>query len=146
MSAGKGRVLIAKIGLDGHDRGSRLVTRLLIDAGFEVIYSGLRQTPEQVVRAAFQEDVDAIGISILSGSHMSLVPRVLDLLREADASDDIAVVAGGIIPDEDADRLLEAGVAAIFGPGASTEEIVGGVENAIRRHAGRGQALETGGR
>ncbi len=136
MKNTKGRVLVAKIGLDGHDRGSRLITRLLMDAGFEVIYSGLRQTPEAVVRAAIQEDVDVIGISILSGSHMSLVPRVLDLLKQDDLND-IEVVVGGIIPDADIAALKELGVAAVFGPGSATGEIVGGMEALVdRRRAG----------
>jgi len=119
----KSRVLIAKVGLDGHDRGSRLVTRLLVEAGFEVIYSGLRQTPETIVRSAIQEDADVIGISILSGSHMNLVPRILDLLAK-DTMNDIAVVVGGIIPDDDAEELKKLGVAAVMGPGSSTEAIV----------------------
>ena len=131
MTESKGRVLIAKIGLDGHDRGARLVTRLLIDAGFEVIYSGLRQTPETVVRAAIQEDVDVIGISILSGSHLSLVPRVVELLRE-DKLNDIAVVVGGIIPDSDIDDLLKLGVSLVLGPGVGTGDIVGGMERLVK--------------
>ena len=131
MMESKGRVLIAKIGLDGHDRGARLVTRLLIDAGFEVIYSGLRQTPETVVRAAIQEDVDVIGISILSGSHLSLVPRVVELLRE-DKLNDIAVVVGGIIPESDIDDLQKLGVSLVLGPGAGTGDIVGGMERLVK--------------
>lgn len=117
------RVLIAKPGLDGHDRGAKVVARALRDAGMEVIYAGLRQTPEEIVRAAMEEDVDLIGLSILSGAHMALIPRVLTLLKKEKAGS-IPVFAGGIIPDEDAKRLRSAGVRAIFGPGASLEQIV----------------------
>jgi methylmalonyl-CoA mutase, C-terminal domain len=117
------RVLIAKPGLDGHDRGAKVVARALRDAGMEVIYAGLRQTPEEIVRAALEEDVDLIGLSILSGAHMALFPRVLALLKEHKAGS-IPVFAGGIIPDEDARRLRKAGIRAIFGPGTSLEEIV----------------------
>ena len=117
------RVLIAKPGLDGHDRGAKVVARALRDAGMEVIYAGLRQTPEAIVESAIEEDVDLIGLSILSGAHMVLFPRVLKLLKERKAGD-VPVFAGGIIPDEDARRLKRAGVRAIFGPGASLEEIV----------------------
>jgi methylmalonyl-CoA mutase, C-terminal domain len=117
------RVLIAKPGLDGHDRGAKVVARALRDAGFEVIYAGLRQTPEEIVRAALEEDVDLIGLSILSGAHMALFPRVLTLLKKEKAGG-IPVFAGGIIPDEDARRLKKAGIRAIFGPGTSLEEIV----------------------
>ena len=117
------RVLIAKPGLDGHDRGAKVVARALRDAGMEVIYAGLRQTPEEIVRAALEEDVDLIGLSILSGAHMALIPRVLTLLKKNKAAS-IPVFAGGIIPDEDARRLRAAGVRAIFGPGASLDEIV----------------------
>jgi methylmalonyl-CoA mutase C-terminal domain/subunit len=117
------RVLIAKPGLDGHDRGAKVVARALRDAGMEVIYTGLRQTPESIVESAIEEDVDLIGLSILSGAHMVLFPRVLKLLKEKKAGD-IGVFAGGIIPDEDARRLKKAGVKAIFGPGATLEEIV----------------------
>ena len=117
------RVVIAKPGLDGHDRGAKIIARALRDAGMEVIYTGLHQTPEQIVETAIQEDADAIGISILSGAHMTLVPRIVALLREADA-DDVLVVVGGTIPDEDADELKRDGVAEVFGPGASTGDIV----------------------
>jgi methylmalonyl-CoA mutase, C-terminal domain len=117
------RVLIAKPGLDGHDRGAKVVARALRDAGMEVIYAGLRQTPEEIVRAALEEDVDLIGLSILSGAHMALFPKVMALLRKEKATH-IPVFAGGIIPDEDARRLRKAGIKAIFGPGTSLEEIV----------------------
>jgi methylmalonyl-CoA mutase, C-terminal domain len=117
------RVLIAKPGLDGHDRGAKVVARALRDAGMEVIYAGLRQTPEAIVESAVEEDVDLIGLSILSGAHMVLFPRILKLLKEKQVAD-IPVFAGGIIPDEDARRLRKIGVKAIFGPGATLEEIV----------------------
>ena len=116
------RILIAKPGLDGHDRGAKVIARALRDAGNEVIYSGLHQTPEQIVDTALQEDVVAIGLSVLSGAHMTLFPRVVELLDERDASD-IIVFGGGIIPDEDIPKLSEAGLAAIFTPGASLSEI-----------------------
>ena len=117
------RVLVAKPGLDGHDRGAKIIARALRDAGMEVVYTGLRQTPEQIVSAAVQEDVEFIGLSILSGAHMAIVPRVLALLEEGDASD-IRVIVGGIIPDSDAEALLGMGVARVFQPGASLESIV----------------------
>ena len=123
MAARPPRVLVAKVGLDGHDRGAKVVARALRDAGVEVIYTGLHQTPDQVVEAAIQEDVDAIGISILSGAHMTLVPRVIELLRSRDAGD-IAVVVGGTIPPEDIAELQKLGVAEVFTPGASTTTIV----------------------
>lgn len=123
MAREKLRVLVAKPGLDGHDRGAMVVARALRDAGMEVIYTGLRQTPEMVAEAALQEDVDLIGLSILSGAHMALVPRVLELLK-AQGQDDVHVLLGGIIPDEDVEELKALGVAAIFGPGTSTTEIV----------------------
>ncbi|EQD41944.1 cobalamin B12-binding domain-containing protein [mine drainage metagenome] len=125
------RVLIAKPGLDGHDRGAKVVARALRDAGMEVIYAGLRQTPEEVVRAAVEEDVDLIGLSILSGAHMALFPRILALLKQEKAHR-IPVFAGGIIPDEDARRLKKAGVRAIFGPGTSLEEIVATAQRLAR--------------
>ena len=117
------RVLVAKPGLDGHDRGAKIIARALRDAGMEVVYTGLRQTPEQIVGAAVQEDVEFIGLSILSGAHMAIVPRVLALLEESDATD-IRVIVGGIIPDTDAESLLGMGVARVFQPGASLESIV----------------------
>jgi methylmalonyl-CoA mutase, C-terminal domain len=117
------RVVVAKPGLDGHDRGAKIVARALRDAGMEVIYTGLHQTPEQIVETAIQEDADAVGISLLSGAHMTLVPRILELLRESGA-EDVLVVLGGTIPDDDADELRKQGVAAVFGPGAPTSDIV----------------------
>ncbi|HKI92831.1 MAG TPA: cobalamin B12-binding domain-containing protein [Gaiellaceae bacterium] len=117
------RVVVAKVGLDGHDRGAKIIARVLRDAGIEVIYTGLHQTPEQVVEAVIQEDADAIGISILSGAHMTLIPRVLELLRE-EGAEDALVVAGGTIPDDDAEQLRDLGVAGVFGPGTTTTEIV----------------------
>ena len=123
ISAKPIRVLIGKVGLDGHDRGVKLVARALRDAGVEVIYTGLHQSPEQVVATAIQEDVDAVGLSMLSGAHNYLLPRVLELLREQDATD-IAVFGGGIIPDEDLSMLRAAGVRALFLPGTPMDEIV----------------------
>jgi methylmalonyl-CoA mutase, C-terminal domain len=123
------RVLVAKVGLDGHDRGVKVVARILRDAGYEVIYTGLFQTPEKVAAAAVDEDVDAIGLSMLSGAHMTLAPKVVDKLRERGA--DIPVVVGGIIPDQDMAKLTEAGVAAVIGPGASADEVVATVRRAI---------------
>ena len=117
------RIVVAKPGLDGHDRGAKVVARALRDAGMEVIYTGLHQTPEQIVEAAIQEDADAIGLSVLSGAHLTLFQRVLDLLRERDAAD-IVVFGGGIIPDDDIAHLQRLGVRKIFTPGASTREIV----------------------
>ena len=116
------RILIAKPGLDGHDRGAKVIARALRDAGMEVIYTGLRQTPEMIVEAALQEDVDAVGLSILSGAHMTLVPRVVEGLGEA-GLEHVKVFLGGIIPDEDVPALKGLGVAGIFGPGANTQEI-----------------------
>ncbi len=124
------RVLIAKPGLDGHDRGAKVLARGLRDEGFEVIYTGLRQTPEMIVDAADQEDVDVIGLSILSGAHMTLLPRVAALARER-GMDDVLVAAGGIIPDADVARLREAGIAAVFGPGTS----IGQIARYFREHA-----------
>ncbi len=117
------RVLVAKPGLDGHDRGAKIVARALRDAGMEVIYTGLRQTPEQIVAAALQEDVDVIGISILSGAHNTILPRICDLLR-AQGMEDVLVIVGGIIPDEDIPSLKKAGVAEIFQPGSPTQGII----------------------
>src|SRR5262245_61543567 len=124
------RVLVAKPGLDGHDRGAKVIARALRDAGMEVIYTGLRQTPEMIVNAALQEDVQVIGLSILSGAHNAIVPRVLDLLRERDMSD-VKVVVGGIIPDEDAEELKRQGVAAVFQPGASLDSIVSFIRSSV---------------
>ncbi len=124
------RVVIAKPGLDGHDRGAKIIARALRDAGMEVIYTGLHQTPEQIVETAIQEDADAVGVSILSGAHMTLVPRIVDGLR-ANGADDVLVVVGGTIPPDDADELREAGVAAVFGPGATTTEIVEFLRGAV---------------
>ena len=123
------RVVIAKPGLDGHDRGAKVIARALRDAGMEVIYTGLRQTPEMIVNAALQEDVQVIGLSILSGAHNAIVPRVMELLREKDMAD-VKVVVGGIIPDEDAEALKRQGVAEVFQPGASLEAIVGFIKAA----------------
>jgi methylmalonyl-CoA mutase C-terminal domain/subunit len=122
-STKKIRVLVAKPGLDGHDRGAKVVARALRDAGMEVIYTGLRQTPEMVVRAAIDESVDCIGLSILSGAHMALFPKVMDLLKE-EGADDILVVGGGIIPEDDIPELKKAGIAEIFGPGTPLEDII----------------------
>jgi len=116
------RILIAKPGLDGHDRGAKVIARALRDAGMEVIYTGLRQTPEMIVEAALQEDVDAVGLSVLSGAHMTLVPRVLDGLQQI-GMDHVKVFVGGIIPDDDREELREMGVARIFGPGSNTQVI-----------------------
>jgi methylmalonyl-CoA mutase, C-terminal domain len=121
--ARKIRVVIAKPGLDGHDRGAKIIARALRDAGMEVIYTGLHQTPEQIVETAIQEDADAVGISILSGAHMTLVPRILDGLRQAGA-DDVLIIVGGTIPGDDAEALKAQGVAEVFTPGAPTSEIV----------------------
>jgi methylmalonyl-CoA mutase C-terminal domain/subunit len=121
--AGKIRVVIAKPGLDGHDRGAKIIARALRDAGMEVIYTGLHQTPEQIVETAIQEDADAVGISILSGAHMTLVPRILELLRE-NGAEDVVVVVGGTIPSDDVVELKQLGVAEVFTPGAPTSEIV----------------------
>ena len=133
------RVLVAKPGLDGHDRGAKIIARALRDAGMEVIYTGLRQTPEMIVNAALQEDVQVIGLSILSGAHNAIVPRVLDLLREKDMSD-VKVIVGGIIPDEDAEELKRRGVAAVFQPGASLDAIVNFIREAVAADAARSQS------
>ena len=128
------RVLVAKPGLDGHDRGAKIIARALRDAGMEVIYTGLRQTPEMIANAALQEDVQVIGLSILSGAHNAIVPRVLELLREKDMAG-VKVIVGGIIPDEDARELEKQGVAAVFQPGASLESIVSAVRQAAESAA-----------
>jgi methylmalonyl-CoA mutase C-terminal domain/subunit len=127
MTERKIRVLIAKPGLDGHDRGAKVVARALRDAGMEVIYTGLRQTPEMIAEAALQEDVDLVGLSILSGAHRTLVPRVIELLR-ANGQDKVKVIVGGIIPDEDVLELKKMGVVGVYGPGASTEVIVSDIK------------------
>ncbi len=131
MPEAKIRIIVAKPGLDGHDRGAKVVARALRDAGFEVIYTGLHQTPEMIVAAALQEDADAIGLSILSGAHLTLFPRVVELLREQGAAD-IVVFGGGIVPEEDAAALRKAGVAKIFTPGASLETIVRWVREHVK--------------
>jgi methylmalonyl-CoA mutase C-terminal domain/subunit len=125
------RVLVAKPGLDGHDRGAKIIARALRDAGMEVIYTGIRQTPEMIVEAAIQEDVDAILLSILSGAHMALFPRIMELLAE-NAVDDVLVAAGGILPDEDIPAIKELGIKGCFGPGTPTEEIVNFVRTNIQ--------------
>jgi methylmalonyl-CoA mutase C-terminal domain/subunit len=132
MTASPIRVLVAKPGLDGHDRGAKIVARALRDAGMEVIYTGLRQTPEQIVNAALQEDVDAIGISILSGAHNSILPRICELLRQEEM-EDVLLVVGGIIPNEDIPALKSAGVAEVFQPGVSTQEIVDFIRTHVRQ-------------
>jgi len=127
------RVLLAKPGLDGHDRGVKVVARALRDAGMEVIYTGLHKSPEQIVEAALQEDVDVIGLSSLSGAHMALFPRIIELLKENDMFEDTLVVAGGIIPDIDVPKLEQIGIAAIFGPGADTDKIVKFIQDNLKR-------------
>ena len=140
MSERRIRVLVAKPGLDGHDRGAKIVARALRDAGMEVIYTGLRQTPEQIASAALQEDVDAIGISILSGAHNTILPRICELLR-VQGLDDVLLVVGGIIPDEDIPALKLGGVSEVFQPGATTQEIVTFIREHVRSVAStaRGQ-------
>ncbi len=135
MSEEKIRVLVAKPGLDGHDRGAKVVARALRDAGFEVVYTGIRQTPEMIAEAALQEDVDVVGLSILSGAHMTLCPKVVQLLREQ-GQEDVIVLVGGIIPDEDVEKLRAAGIQGVFGPGTSTQEIVEFIRRAVQE---RGQ-------
>lgn len=134
MSETKVRVLLAKPGLDGHDRGVKVIARALRDAGMEVIYTGLRQTPEQIVNAALQEDVNIVGLSILSGAHMTIFPRVLDLMREK-GMDDVLLFGGGIIPEDDIPKLKEAGVSAVFLPGASTEDIIKYIRENVKPRA-----------
>jgi methylmalonyl-CoA mutase cobalamin-binding domain/chain len=129
------RILVAKPGLDGHDRGAKIIARALRDAGFEVIYTGLHQTPEMIVESALQEDVDAVGLSILSGAHMTLFPAILDLMRTRGIGD-IAIFGGGIIPEEDVVKLASLGVKGIFRPGASTEDIVRWVRENVRQRGG----------
>ena len=128
------RVLVAKPGLDGHDRGAKVIARALRDAGMEVIYTGLRQTPEMIVSAAMQEDVEVIGLSILSGAHNAIVPRLMELLSEK-GMNDVRVVVGGIVPDEDAEQLKKLGVAAVFQPGASLSQIVEFIRGAVHQPA-----------
>lgn len=132
MAEKKIRVLVAKPGLDGHDRGAKVVARALRDAGMEVIYVGLKQTPEQIVETAIQEDVDVIGLSCLSGAHAYLFPRVMELLKE-NGVEDILVTCGGIIPDDDVEKLEKAGIKGIFGPGCSTEEIVEFIKRNVKK-------------
>ncbi len=129
------RVLIAKPGLDGHDRGAKLIARTLRDAGMEVIYTGLRQTPEMITEAALQEDVDIVGLSILSGAHMGLVPRIMKSLRE-NGLQDVHVFLGGIIPEEDMPELLKMGVAAVYGPGTETQKVVEDVRRIVSGQSG----------
>ena len=130
MEEKKIRVLIAKPGLDGHDRGAKVVARALRDAGMEVIYTGLRQTPEMIAEAALQEDVDAVGLSILSGAHMALVPRILELLR-GNQQDHVKVFIGGIIPNEDVPQMLKMGVTGVYGPGTITDQIIADIRRAV---------------
>ena len=130
MAERKLRILVAKPGLDGHDRGAKIIARALRDAGMEVIYTGLHQTPEQIAETVIQEDAHAVGLSILSGAHMTLVPRVVDLLKQQGA-DDVVVTVGGTIPAEDIDELKKLGVAQVFTPGASTQEIVDYIRGAV---------------
>jgi len=127
------RVLVAKVGLDGHDRGAKVIATALRDAGMEVIYTGLRQTPEMVVAAALQEDVDAIGISILSGAHMTVFPKVLNLMKEKGMTD-VLLTGGGIIPDEDMSALQQQGAGKLFAPGTPTSEIAGYITNWVKEH------------
>ena len=129
------RVLVAKPGLDGHDRGAKVIVRALRDAGMEVIYTGIRQTPEMIVSAALQEDVDVVGLSILSGAHMAVFPRIMELLRQQDI-DDVIVLAGGIFPDEDVPQIKAMGIKGVFGPGTPLNEIV----DFIRANAGHREA------
>lgn len=135
MSKQAVRVLIAKPGLDGHDRGAKVIARALRDAGMEVIYTGLRQTPEMIAEAALQEDVDVVGLSILSGAHMALVPRIREALDANDLAD-VALLVGGIIPDEDTTALKSMGVSGVFGPGTSTEDIVAHIRSLMGARAG----------
>ncbi|RMD51244.1 MAG: cobalamin B12-binding domain-containing protein [Ignavibacteria bacterium] len=128
------RVLVAKAGLDGHDRGAKVVAAALRDAGMEVIYTGLRQTPEMIVNAAIQEDVDAIGVSLLSGAHMTIFPRILEIMKEKEM-DDVLLFGGGIIPEEDINKLKEMGVGELFTPGSSTQDIVKYIREWVEKHS-----------
>jgi methylmalonyl-CoA mutase C-terminal domain/subunit len=130
VAQGTIRVVVAKVGLDGHDRGAKIIARALRDAGMEVIYTGLHQTPDQIVETTIQEDADAIGVSILSGAHMTLVPRIIELLEENDA-EDVVVFVGGTIPKDDIDKLKEAGVGEVFTPGTPTRKAVEYVQEAV---------------
>jgi len=132
MNQEKIRVIVAKPGLDGHDRGAKVVARALRDAGMEVIYTGLRQTPEMIAEAALQEDVHAVGLSVLSGAHMALVPRILELL-EANGQQNVGIFIGGIIPDEDVPKLVDMGVKGVYGPGTSTDLIVNDIQTFARQ-------------
>ncbi len=134
MNKRRARVLVAKPGLDGHDRGAKVVARALRDAGCEVIYTGIRQTPQMIAEAALQEDVDVVGLSILSGAHLTLCPKVVELLR-AQGQGDVPVLVGGIVPLDDIERMKAAGIAAVFGPGTSTQEIVDFVEGVMVERA-----------
>jgi methylmalonyl-CoA mutase C-terminal domain/subunit len=138
-SSGNIRVLVAKPGLDGHDRGAKVIARALRDAGMEVVYTGIRQTPEMIVEAALQEDVDVLGLSILSGAHLALFPVIMELLKQ-NGMDDVLVVAGGIIPDEDVPKLKEVGIRGIFGPGTSTQAIVEFIRREMGREAAAGES------
>lgn len=131
MSERKIRVLVAKPGLDGHDRGAKVVARMLRDAGFEVIYTGIRQTPQMIAEAALQEDVDVVGLSILSGAHLTLCPRVAELLR-AQGQDQVLVVVGGIVPEEDIEPLREAGIAGVFGPGTPSQTYIDFIQSHVQ--------------
>ncbi len=137
------RILIAKPGLDGHDRGAKVIARALRDAGMEVIYTGLRQTPEMIVESALQEDVDAVGLSILSGAHMTLLPRIVELLK-ANGLDDVLLFAGGIIPDEDIPTLKAQGICGVFGPGANTDDVVRFIREAVEKRQGEGETRRQG--
>ena len=132
MNRRKIRVVVAKPGLDGHDRGAKIIARALRDAGMEVIYTGLHQTPEQIVETVLQEDADAVGLSILSGAHMTLVPRIAELLHK-EGADDVVLVVGGTIPNDDIAELKELGVAEVFTPGAPTQEIIDFIRESVRR-------------
>jgi methylmalonyl-CoA mutase C-terminal domain/subunit len=134
MNKGRIRVLLAKPGLDGHDRGAKVVARALRDAGMEVIYTGIRQTPEMIVEAAIQEDVDVVGLSILSGAHLELFPSVIEGLRKK-GKEDALVIAGGIIPEDDVPALQQMGVRAVFGPGTSTEDIIRFIDKEVTQHS-----------